>query len=158
MDFFRSTEFLVLIFIVAAAIVAFLAIPKSHGAVRELLLPTDLLPPSTDNLMAPLEQPSIEIICTDNGSVVLVRHGLEGITLNGAVSLKVEIKGFNIYINERLVEGNEWGLPAQSAMTTLDFVAPERYFMRYESPALSVSATLSFRNTPGYRRSALLQK
>lgn len=116
---------------------------------------TDLIPEQFDSVKT---EPAIEVICGENGTVTLVRTGLEYVTMNGALSLKVEVKGFSIFITERLTEGNEWGLPAASAMASLDFLATERYSLRYDSPALSMAATMSFNNTPGYHRKALLQR
>lgn len=76
--------------------------------------------------------------------------------MGGGVGLDVEVKGFHITVREVLSEGNEWGSPASDAMALMHFVAAERYTLRYESAALSLSANLTFRNTPGYRCQAAL--
>ena len=153
MNFLHSTEFYVVLLIAAAAIVAYFAIPAAGRPVEERLLGCDLLPQHQDE--SP-EQAAVKIMCRDDRSVILLRTGLTDVTMNGAVSLKVEIKRGAIHITERLVSGNEWGLPAASAMTVLDNIPAERFALRYDSPALSLSATTSFNNTPGYTRSCSL--
>lgn len=155
MEFLHSTEFFVILLVGAAAVIALIAIPRHHGPAEEHLVASDLIPEQFDSVRT---EPAIEVICGENGTVTLVRTGLESVTMNGTLSLKVEVRGFSIFITERLTEGNEWGLPAASAMASLDFLTTERYSLRYDSPAISMAATLSFNNTPGYHRKALLQR
>lgn len=165
MSFFHSTEFYVILFIAAAAIVAFAAIPRGHDAVREFLLGSQLI---ADDVPASEEQfpsgrivhPAIEVVCRDDGNVSLIRHGLQDMTTEGAVSAKVEVNGFNITVYERIVvprqhsnvslSSGTFAEPASTAIFTLDFLATERYYLRYESEMSSSSATLAFRNVPGY--------
>ncbi len=165
MSFFQSTEFYVILFIAAAAIVAFTAIPRGRGAIREFLLGAQLIAddePISDAMLPSgrIGRPAIEVVCLDDGNVSLIRHGLQGMTTDGAVSAKVEVNGFNITVYERIVaphrQGNvnvssdSFAEPVSTAVFTIDFLASERYYLRYESELSSSSATLAFRNVPGY--------
>ncbi len=165
MTFFHSTEFYIILFIAAAAIVAFAAIPHGHGAVREFLLGGRLIAddePVSDALLPSgrISHPAIEVVCGDDGVVSLIRHGLAGVDTDGAVSAKVEVNGFNITVYERIAQGqrhtnvsttsDRFASPVSTAVFTLDFLASERYYLRYESELSSSSATLAFRNIPGY--------
>lgn len=92
--FFGSAEFYILLAVVAAAIVAAAARPAFTGPVREELLAAELLPA----MPGEKDEPSIECRCSDGGRVVFIRHGLDGMTDSGAVSLAVKIKGNDISI------------------------------------------------------------
>ena len=146
LSFFHTTEFYIILFIAAAAIVALAAMPARRGPVREELLGADLLPG------AALAEPSIEVECRGDGSVLLFRHGLAGMRSGGAVSAKVEVNGFNITVYERVSPPcpDDYSAPVSTACFTLDFLGSERYFLRYESENTSAAATIAFRNIPGY--------
>lgn len=165
MTFFHSTEFYIILFIAAAAIVAFAAIPHGHGAVREFLLGARLVgddEPVSDALLPSgrIGHPAIEVVCRDDGEVSLIRHGLQGVDSDGAVSAKVEVNGFNVTVYERIAPrqrqsnvsttSDAFAEPVSTAVFTLDFLASDRYYLRYESELSSSSATLAFRNIPGY--------
>ena len=77
----------------------------------------------------------------DDGSVVLTRNGIEGVSTSGAVSLAVTIIGFDITIEERIVPGNNLDEPIDTATFVLDFLAPDRYHLKYNSSATSRFAT-----------------
>lgn len=160
MSFFQSTEFYVILFLAAMAIVAFIAIPHTSGPVSEYLigstLSSNVLSPTT--LSPPPGAPAISIDCDDSGAVWLRRTGLKGVDATGAVSAKVVVKGFNITVFERIVEGRYGDNPVDTALFELDFLAPERYYLRYESEATNSAATLAFRNTPGYHAQSPLRQ
>lgn len=115
---------------------------------REFLIGSQLLS-TTDHTATPNE-PSIEVHCDNSGNVIITRRGLVGILTTGAVSAKVEVRGDRITILERTVTGNDISNTtfANEALFTLDFLAPQRYYIRYETD--THVATTSFRNTPGY--------
>lgn len=144
-DFFHTTEFLILTLILAAAIVAYLAIPSGHGPVRELTLGGELLPLTPDDA-----EPAVTLTAHDNGTVTLVRTGLIGVDASGAVSLALTVKGFDITVEERITPGRYGGEPVGAAMFTLDFLGRERYHIRYNSSQTSTAATLSLNNRSGY--------
>lgn len=100
----------------------------------------------------------IEIDCDEAGTVWLRRTGLKDVDLTGAVSAKIEVKGFNITVRERITPGKYGDQPVDSALFELDFLASERYYLRYEAESISMSATLAFRNTAGYHASAVLRR
>lgn len=141
-DFLSSVEFYVYATVVAAAIVAFLARPSSRGEARQHLLAGDLS--NELNLCwrdVNTSQPSISLRVRDDGSVVLTRNGIEGVSTSGAVSLAVTIIGFDITIEERIVPGNNLDEPIDTATFVLDFLAPDRYHLKYNSSATSRFAT-----------------
>lgn len=143
--FFGSAEFYILLAVVAAAIVAAAARPAFTGPVREELLAAELLPamPGEKN------EPSIECRCSDGGRVIFIRHGLDGMTDSGAVSLAVKIKGNDISIEERLSAGSMYDDPVADAMFTLDNLAPAFYHISYHSDKLSRFVAFTLHNRPG---------
>lgn len=147
MSFLNSIEFYVILVIVAAAIVAIAARPHNAGAVKELLLGGTLVPFTAADEG---DLPQVAISCTDSGRVIIVRRGLGDITMSGAVSIVMKIKGFDISIEERLTPGSAYDDPAGSAMFTIDTLAPAEYYhIRYNSSSISRSATFTFHTRPG---------
>ena len=158
-DFLGSVEFYVYATLVAAAIVAFLARPSSRGEASQHLLAGELSNASnrswSDSNSA---QPAISLIVRDDGAVVLFRHGLEGVSSSGAVSLAITVIGFDITIEERIVPGNNLDDPIDTATFVLDFLAPARYHLKYNSSATSsfVATTLLVR--PDYEKHLQLNR
>ena len=158
-DFLGSVEFYVYATLVAAAIVAFLARPSSRGEARQHLLAGELSNASnrswSDRNSA---QPAISLIVRDDGAVVLFRHGIEGVSSSGAVSLAITVIGFDITIEERIVPGNNLDDPIDTATFVLDFLAPDRYHLKYNSSATSsfVATTLLVR--PDYEKHLQLNR
>lgn len=158
-DFLGSVEFYVYATLVAAAIVAFLARPSSRGEARQHFLAGELSNASnrswSDSNSA---QPAISLIVRDDGAVVLFRHGIEGVSSSGAVSLAITVIGFDITIEERIVPGNNLDDPIDTATFVLDFLAPDRYHLKYNSSATSsfVATTLLVR--PDYEKHLQLNR
>ena len=141
-DFLSSVEFYVYATLVAAAIVAFLARPSARGEARQHLLAGDLSNVSGCSWSDVVSsQPSISLRVRDDGAVMLTRHGIEGVSISGAVSLAVTVIGFDITIEERIVPGNNLDEPIDTASFVLDFLAPDRYHLKYNSSATSRFAT-----------------
>ncbi|MDE6582987.1 MAG: hypothetical protein K2K47_10740 [Duncaniella sp.] len=138
---YNTVEFYVIAVVVAAAVVALSARRDGGGAVRQLLLPT-LLRYSGETRPA-----ALELIALDDGNVLLRRHGLTGLGDRGAVSLAVEVKGFDVKIRERLVEGG--GDPIDTAEVVLDFMGRERYFINYTAESVDGVAAFTFHNREG---------
>lgn len=146
MSFLHSVEFYVILAVLAAAIVAMASRPRGHSAVKELLLAGTLIPrtfPCDDTT------PSVDISCTSSGRVIIVRKGLNDITISGAVSLAVKIKGFDITIEERLTPGSTYDDPVEAAMFTIDTLAPSEYYhIHYNSSAIGLFAVFTFHTRP----------
>lgn len=146
--FFHTTEFFVIATVVAALIVGFMAIPTKRGEARQFFVEASVM--ATDDGD---DTPSIEFICRDDRSVTLIRRGLQGVRTLGMVNLAITIIGFDITINERLVEGSTWDGMADTAMATLDMMGAERYHVVYKSESISRMATLTINNHPGFQAS-----
>ena len=147
-DFLGSIDFYVYATLVAAAIVAFLARPSERGEARQHLLAGELSNATKRSWSdSNSVQPAISLIVRDDGAVVLFRHGVEGVSASGAVSLAVTVIGFDITIEERIVPGNNLDDPIDTATFVLDFLAPDRYHLKYNSQATSsfVATTLLVR-------------
>lgn len=118
-----STTLCVLATFAAAAVVALCVRRPSTGPVRQYLLEGDLVAGEPGRQALSYET-------LDNGTVRLIRFGVQGVTTDGAVSLAVSVKGFDIEIRERTVAG-AGGEPVSLAVFSLDFIAPERYHVVY---------------------------
>lgn len=156
-DILGSVEFYVYATVVAAAIVAYLARPSSRGEARQYLLAGELS--NTSNRAwtdLPTLSPSISIIVRDDGAVVLFRHGVEGVSTSGAVSLAITVIGYDITIEERIVPGNNLDDPIDTATFVLDFLAPDRYHLKYNSSATSRFATATLLVRPDYEKQITL--
>lgn len=142
--FYRSVEFYVVMAALAAAVLAACVRPAATGAVETRLL-GGLLSPDRDSAA-----PSVTMICRSDGSVELLRRGVEGVGLDGAVSLCVSIKGFDITIEERLTPGHGDGRYPEpvEARFVLDFMGAERYHIRYESELTGMFAVFTLNNLP----------
>lgn len=119
-----STTLCVLATFAAAAVVALCVRRPAPGAVRQYLLAGDLVAGDPG-------VPALSFEALDDGGVRMVRFGVEGVTVDGAVSLAVSVKGFEVDIRERSVAGSGGGEPVSLAIFNLDFIAPERYHVVY---------------------------
>lgn len=145
----QSVEFYVIAVVFAAAVVAFLGRKSSGGPVRQYLLGGVI---SQEGVTA---APAVELICGDDGTVVLRRHGLRGVREDGAVSLAVEVKGFDVKVTERVMPGREPWQPVDTASFIFDFMGREHYFISYRSENRNAEselfASLTLNNRPGNR-------
>lgn len=153
MSFFHTTEFYIILFLVAVAIVAFIAKPASPVEAMEYLLGGVLSAEGGDD-----GAPGISVDCDDSGCVWLRRTGITGVDITGAVSAKVVVKGTNITVYERITPGRYGDDPVDTVLFSLDMLHGDRYWLRYESESTNRTATLSFRNTPGYHAQSLLKQ
>lgn len=148
LSIFQSVEFYVISVVVAAAIVAILGRKPSGGPVRQYLIPGVISMEDDGEAKA-----SIEFVCGDDGAVVLRRRGLRGVREDGAVSVAVDVKGFDITVRERVVAGREPWNPVDTASFVLDFMGREHYFISYitdTTPSESgLFASLTLNNRPG---------
>ena len=152
-DFFHSTEFYVILTVVAAAVVALCARPGRRGEARQLF--------ATAILSSPVEcvgeETHIEIVCREDGGVALVRRGLEHVYLSGNVALAIEITGFDVVMRERITAGSPADGTATEAVFLLDFFAKEWYHVRYEAAPGGRMAAFSLHVRPGLRTSHALK-
>lgn len=119
----------------------------------EYLLSADLSP--TDDSSG---VPSLDIACLDDGTVRLVRHGVEGVTLSGTVGAAVKCDGINVMIEERLVIGSTWDEAARIATFRIDFLPPGRYHLRYNSERTGLFAAFQLHVRPGITTSHILSR
>ena len=140
-----SVEIYVLAALIAAGVIAWFVRPTMRGEAREYLLAGTLC--MVDDSSA--HQPSLRIECTSDGSVLLTRCGLPGMTDDGAVSLAVSIIGFDVIVEERIVTGSISGEPVNTALFTLDFLGRERYHVRYNSQPTSMAVSFTLSNRDG---------
>lgn len=143
---YNSIEFYVIAGAIAAGAVAAAAIPQRRGQ-SVLHMAAGELSRSDD--AAPLP-PAIDVEVGNDGIVKIRRTGLTNITDNGAASLAINVIGFDVNIEERLTPGN--GAPGMdTAVFALDFFAPERYHVKYNSEDAGVFAAFTLNATPGIR-------
>lgn len=125
-----SVEFYVMLVVVAAAIIALAIRPSGRGEARQYF---------AEGILMRGEEPSdpeLYLECLDNGDVALRRTGLEGLWPDGALSLVITRIGFDLTIEERLTPGNpQSGPEVDTAIFTIDFLAPERYHVKYTGAA-----------------------
>lgn len=149
MSVFDSIEFYVIAAVVASAVVGLCVRPSSKGEAVTRLLAGELSPASDDGADS---TPSIELLVEEDGSVTLTRRGLDGMVhASGALSLVVNVAGFDISVEERLTPGRpaaDVPEPAE-ARFTLDFLGAERYHLRYYSEATGGLAVTPLHVRPG---------
>lgn len=140
-----AVEVYVLLVVVAAAVVALCVKPSARGEAVVHLLAGKLC--QLEDMTS--EMPSVDFECADNGEVFLSRRGLKDLTESDAVSLVVTVIGFDVKIEERIVAGKPGDEPVDTALFTLDFLARERYHIRYISEPTATAASLTLHNRPG---------
>ena len=139
--FLHSTEFYVVMLMLAAMAVAAVARPSGRGeAVTEFAAGT--LSMDAD------DRARVEAICQDDGSVILRRCGLLGLTDSATVALAVTRIGFDITIEERITPGGD-GVSVNCATFRLEGLAHERYHLKYKSDGYSRFVAFTLHNRPG---------
>lgn len=137
LSIFQTVEFYVILAVVAAAIVGFMAMQRGSGPVRTWSLRGRLSNTGVD-------EASIELTANADGSVTLARHGLSDVS---NVDISVTVKGFEVQIEERLYAG-AYHEPVDTATFRLDFMGRERYFISYRNHLLGLFAAVSMMNRP----------
>lgn len=137
MSFFNTVEFYVIAATVGAAVVALAALPQHKGEARLHLLSGELAEGSD-----PDEKPGLKVWVDDSRRVHILRTGLTNVRAwGGACSLAVNVRGFDIDIEERHFDGS--GDEMHQAHFVLDFLAPERYHVKYSSADHGLFAAFS---------------
>lgn len=143
--FLTSPQFYVILTVVAAAIVAAVAHPGNTKPVVERLLAGDIAA-DTDS-----PGPSVSLRALDSGAIELTRHGVEGVSDDGAVSLAVTVKGSDITIEERIVPGRLRPMEATRADFVIDFLPYGHYHILYNSQPTGQFVAFPFTHRPGMR-------
>ncbi|MDE6453351.1 MAG: hypothetical protein K2L27_04015 [Muribaculaceae bacterium] len=138
---FQTVEFYVIMAVVAAAVVALSAMPRRTRQARLLTFEGDLMPGE------PEAAPMLHFRVMRDGRVELRRTGLAGVGDEGAVTLEVEVAGFDVVMNERLRPGR--GPAVGEAVFTMDFFGQEYYHIRYRSESTGLFAAVTLHARPG---------
>lgn len=147
MSWFNTVEFYVIAGAVAAAVVALSALPSKRGQAVLHMAAGEL----DDSGAEGEAEPHIDVEVDDNRRVVITRRGLRGIGDNGAVSLAINVIGFDIEIEERLTPGRYALERRDTARFVLDFLGAERYHVRYNSEDAGVFAAFTLPVREGIR-------
>ncbi len=156
LSIFTSTEFYVTIFVIAASIVVYSAMPRRSVPVRELLSAGKLIDGN------PTGTPEINVEVLDSGSIIILRSGLTdylSIT-SDAVSLAMKIHGFDIEITERISASGSVRQEKSTvyAMFRIDSLGPGRYHVRYFSPSTQLGTVFTLNIRPGIKVSRVLAR
>lgn len=143
---FQTVEFYIITAFIAAAVVAYAAMPSERGAARTFLYGGTLSNPADGASAA-----GIVLMVNDKGLVEIYRFGIEGVSESGAYSLAVRIAGFDVTIEERLVAGRRGGEPMTAGHAVLDCFGPERYHFQYRSGSTNTTAAFYLTVRPGAR-------
>lgn len=147
-----TTEICVMLLFAAAAVIAYVVRPAGRG-------------PATQHLLAGIlskegpEEVSADIDCRDDGSVTLWRNGLAGMTSDDAVSLAVNVRGFDVEIIERTHQSRSTSTLSEavdSAMFSLDFLARQEHYHITYKIGDTVAAAFTLHVRPGVRRHIIL--
>ena len=156
--FLHSTEFLVSLFVVAALLVGLIVKPSRRGQAETSFARGELYPDADTT-------PRVEFRVAPDGTLEISRCGLTGLTSADSVSIAITRIGFDIDIQERIVRNDHarvrrdpaadlpapfrgaFSTPSPYGLTDADAVgraifritglAPERYHIKYNSPAYS---------------------
>lgn len=149
---FHTVEFYVIAVVIAAMIIGFIARPATRGEARQFLIAGELSYTGKHDI------PAISIEVLDSGLVILRRHAVENMTTSSAVSIAITIIGWDISIEERLSNGYSTDQPIDLATFHIDFLATERYHLRYNSETTGLFTATSINIRPGYSITKQLTK
>lgn len=144
-SFLTSPQFYVILTVVAAAVVAAVAHPGSAKPVVERLLAGDI----GEDVDSPGQ--CVSLRAYDNGNIELTRHGVEGVSEDGAVSLAVTVKGGDVTIEERIVPGRLRPIEVTRADFLIDFLPYGHYHILYNSQPTGMFVAFPFTHRPSMR-------
>ena len=145
---YNSVEFYVVAGALAAAAVVASSLPRRRDNAVLHMIAGEICRDQSAFDVPP--EPAIDIEVDESRIVHIRRSGLRGITTGGAVSLAINVMGGDITIEERLTPGNGSDY-VDTAMFELDFLAPERYHIRYNSEDAGVFTAFTLNVAPGIR-------
>ena len=141
---YNTVEFYVIAGALAAAAVVAASLPQKRGQAVLHMAAGEL----SESDPTHSSRPGIDVEVDDDGRVHIRRRGLTNITDSGAASLAINVIGFDVSIEERLTPGS--GAPVvDTAEFVLDFFAPERYHVKYNSEDAGVFAAFTLNVAPG---------
>ena len=152
--FFQTVEFFVIAALSAAAIVAYLCMPKSRGEAVVHTVAGELSAGDGGDG----EEPELLVEVRDDGAVVLTRSGIEGITASGAVSVAATVCGFDMNVEERRMRGFSNDARIDKARFVLDFMAPEWYHVRYANSDTGEFCSFRLHVKPGIKMRRRLKR
>ncbi|MDE6192101.1 MAG: hypothetical protein K2G47_10875 [Muribaculum sp.] len=140
-----AVEVCVLLFIVAAAVIALASRPGAKTEAETYFYAGEIC---VDNSC----EPGLTITVDDDYRTTIARHGLSGLT-GGAASIAVTVTGAEVYIEERITPGrlDPTDITPYGAIFLLDCMPPNtRIHFRYNSSAESRSVSQTFTVKPGF--------
>ncbi len=137
-----SIEFYVICSVIAAAVVALMALPRRHNAVRTFFFTGTLHSGAED------ADPEVRFTVRPDATLEITRSGLTDVRMDGACNFSVKIANFDVTIEERITPGYIEPF-AQSASVIIDCLGPERYHFQYRSEKTGRSAALTLNLRPG---------
>ncbi len=143
--FFQTVEFFVIAALSAAAIVAYMCMPKSRGEAVVHTVAGELSAGDGGDG----EEPELLVEVRDDGAVVLTRSGIEGITASGAVSVAATVCGFDMNVEDARID---------KARFVLDFMAPEWYHVRYANSDTGEFCSFRLHVKPGIKMRRRLKR
>lgn len=141
---YNSVEFYVIAGSIAASAIVAASLPQRRREAVLHMVAGKLNDSGSDS------EPAIKIHVDDEGKVHIRRVGLNGIGGDGAVSLAINVIGFDVAIEERLTPGRDPQI-FDTADFVLDFFAPERYHVKYNSEDAGVFAAFTLNVAPGIK-------
>lgn len=139
LSFFTTVEFYVIAAFIAAAVLAYAAMPAAMGPARTFLYAGVL----DEGVEA--SEAAIVAEVADDGTLVIYRYGLQGAE---ALSIAVKIIGLDVAIEERFTQAPRL-TGSQTATFRLDCLGRERYHIRYHSEYIDGSAAFTLNIRPG---------
>lgn len=127
-----AVEVYIILAFLAASVIALCARPSGRGAVRTHLVGGTLL--EAESAPGGDVASGVAFNVDERGRLVIFRYGLQGVGVDGAYSLAVDVSGFDVTVNERTLPGRS-AVKASCATATLDFLGAERYHIQYKVDA-----------------------
>lgn len=137
-----SIEFYVILSVIAACVVAALALPRRHQAVRTFFYNGTLHSADQES------QPQVRFTVRPDSTLEIERTGLSEVRMDGSCNFAVKISDFDVVIEERITPG--YIEPqAGTATVVIDCLGPERYHFQYRSVKTGRTAALTLNLRPG---------
>jgi hypothetical protein len=152
--FFHTSEFYVILTVVAAAIIAYFARPAERGRAETKFATGAVITSTPDTL----DSPRLDIRVADDGAVILTRSGIDNLRSSSTVALAITVIGFDLEIHERTSGGSMIDDRAYAATFRLDFLAPERYHIKYIVDSTQLMTAFSLHVRPSLRSTHALKQ
>jgi len=165
-NFLHTTEFYVIMTVMAAAVVAACARPSRRGQARTYFAEGILSAADDGGTDTPVSaggahggDAEVYVACGETTpAVTIVRRGLQGVSMSGTVALAITVIGFDVDIKERITPGHPGDPPATQATMILDFLGRERYHIHYTSESTQRHCAFSLNVRPGLKLTHTLKQ